>query len=59
MKARILASILAETIRLLLRRHGCECLECVRARANLKMIEEEFRPKPVVTRVARILRMPL
>ena len=45
MKARILASILAETIRLLLRRHGCACLECARARANLKMIEEEFRPE--------------
>ena len=59
MKARILASILAQTIKLLLKRHGCPCLECIRARANLKMIEEEFRPKPIVTRVARILRMPL
>ena len=43
MKARILASILAETIRLLLRRHGCYCVECARARANLAMVEQEFQ----------------
>jgi len=43
MKARILASILAETIRLLLKRHACGCLECARARANLLLVESEFR----------------
>lgn len=45
MKARLLASILAETIRLLLKRHDCGCLECKRARANLLMVETELRPR--------------
>jgi hypothetical protein len=46
MKARILVSILAETIRQLLDRHACGCLECARARANLLWIEEEYREDP-------------
>jgi hypothetical protein len=46
MKARILVSILAETIRQLLDRHACACLECARARANLLWIEEEYREDP-------------
>jgi ATP-dependent helicase YprA (DUF1998 family) len=42
MKTRILVSILAETIRQLLDRHGCLCLECSRARANLLLVEEQY-----------------
>jgi hypothetical protein len=41
-KTRILVSILAETIRQLLDRHACSCLECSRARANLLLVEEEY-----------------
>jgi hypothetical protein len=42
MKTRILVSILAETIRQLLDRHACGCLECARARANLLLVEEQY-----------------
>jgi hypothetical protein len=42
MKTRILVSILAETIRQLLDRHACCCLECSRARANLLLVEEQY-----------------
>jgi hypothetical protein len=42
MKARILVLILAETILQLLDRHGCLCLECSRARANLLLVEEQY-----------------
>jgi hypothetical protein len=45
MKTRILVSILAETIRQLLDRHGCLCLECSRARANLLLLEEQYRQR--------------
>jgi hypothetical protein len=42
MKTRILVSILAETIRQLLDRHACCCLECSRARANLLLVKEQY-----------------
>src|SRR4030095_1094208 len=45
MKTRILVSILAETIRRLRERHACFCLECSRARANLLLLEEQYRQR--------------
>jgi hypothetical protein len=46
MKAQILISILAETIRQFLDQHGCGCQACARARANLLLVEEEYRRDP-------------
>jgi hypothetical protein len=57
MKAQLLASILAESLRKILKRHECACPTCQQARANLAMADTECQPRPVAAAIIRFERL--